>query len=435
LTPQKWVALEWELPKFHKNSPRENRPLWRFGANLAFFAAILAIFAGAIEAQAKAIVEDARLGVHPDMTRFVIDMNEPVEYTIFLLSDPYRVVIDLPEVEWRLRPGQELEGLGQITGYRYGLFRPGNSRIVLDMLGPIDLRASKYLPANGGSNHRLVIDLAGTTEDIFRSKAGWPERKTALQAPSVAPPLIQRGPRDRNSKRIIVIDPGHGGVDSGAIGKSGTYEKKAVLAVAKVLKETLEKSSKYKVFLTRADDRFLELKERVNIAREKKADLFISLHADSIEKKPKVRGASVYTLDENASDKEAAALAQKENRSDLIAGVDLAGESDEVTNILIDLAQRETMNHSVLFARALMPNLGKTTKLVGNTHRFAGFRVLKAPDVPSVLIEMGYLSNATDEKNLGSKTWRKQVSGSIEGAIEHYFDNLPGAKREASASP
>jgi len=263
-----------------------------------------------------------------------------------------------------------------------------------------------------------------------------PQRK----APSAAPPgkpnpmlasiRVPAKPATRvaGQKRVIVIDPGHGGVDPGAIGVSGIYEKHITLAAARDLKEHLERTGRFKVYLTRDRDVFIRLRGRIEIARERNADLFISVHADTIRNR-KIRGLSVYTLSEKASDKEAAELADRENKSDLIAGIDLSHESEEVTNILIDLAQRETMNQSARLASLLVDELKTRVKVLRNPHRFAGFAVLKAPDVPSVLIEMGFLSNRDDERALRSKSHRRKVAQSIAGAVDAYFRKIESASR------
>mgnify|MGYP003630612655 FL=1 len=229
-------------------------------------------------------------------------------------------------------------------------------------------------------------------------------------------------------KRVIIIDPGHGGVDPGAIGLSGIYEKHITLAAARELKAHLERTGRFTVHLTRDRDIFIRLRGRIERARAKNADMFISLHADTIRSKS-VRGLSVYTLSENASDKEAAALAERENKADLIAGIDLTHESAEVTNILIDLAQRETMNQSARLAAVLVDELGERVKVLRNPHRFAGFAVLKAPDIPSVLIELGFLSNKDDERALRSKHHRKRVAQSIVAAVDQYFSMTESASR------
>jgi len=217
-----------------------------------------------------------------------------------------------------------------------------------------------------------------------------------------------------------MLDPGHGGVDSGTISPSGALEKDVVLAFAFELKKKLEASGKVDVAMTRQDDTFVPLGDRVRIARDQAADLFVSIHADSVRQND-VRGATIYTLSDRASDQEAAALADKENASDAVAGLDLDRQTDEVSDILIDLTRRETKNFSVSFANNLVSELSSTTRMIRNPHRFAGFRVLKAPDVPSVLVEIGYLSNEQDEKLLTSAEWRGRVTDAIGAAVTRFF--------------
>ena len=220
-------------------------------------------------------------------------------------------------------------------------------------------------------------------------------------------------------KPVIVLDAGHGGVDPGALGRKAR-EKSVTLNFTRELAKQLRKTGKYKVYLTRNRDIYIPLRQRVNIARKHNADLFISIHADAIKRK-NVRGMSIYTLSETASDKEAAALAKKENQSDIIAGIDFADQPPEVANILIDLAQRETKNLSVKFANLVVDNARGKTRLLDRTHRFAGFRVLKAPDVPSVLIELGFLTNRSDEKQLLSSAWRRKVAGAMVNSVDGFF--------------
>jgi len=250
---------------------------------------------------------------------------------------------------------------------------------------------------------------------------------SASQAPSTesaAPvplPVVPTNPEEkRDRRRVVVIDPGHGGVDPGTHGKSGVLEKDVVLQFGKELAKRLRDTGRYDVYMTRDRDLFIPLRDRVAISRRHGADLFISIHADSIAK-TSVSGMSVYTLSETASDKEAAALARKENLSDAIAGIDFRGESPEVAGILIDLAQRETKNYSSRFAKSVVDHARTATPLLERTHRFAGFVVLKAPDVPSVLIELGFLTNRSDEKNLTSPAWRTKVSSSLVSAVNRYF--------------
>ncbi|MBT4718622.1 MAG: N-acetylmuramoyl-L-alanine amidase, partial [Rhodospirillaceae bacterium] len=230
-------------------------------------------------------------------------------------------------------------------------------------------------------------------------------------------------------RRVVVIDPGHGGIDPGATGQSGIVEKNITLAAAHAIKARLVRTGRYKVLLTRDRDMFIQLRNRVAFARDKGAELFISLHADTIRNK-NVRGLSVYTLSERASDKEAGELAERENKADLIAGIDLSSQAPGVTNILIDLAQRESMNESARAAGFLVTELKRVTRLLRNTHRFAGFAVLKAPDVPSLLIEMGFLSNARDERSLRSAKYRRRLAGAVTKGIDRFFARVEQADRE-----
>ena len=396
-------------------------------------------------AAVEAVVTDLRVGKHAKKTRVVLALTERVRFTAFTLANPYRVVIDLPEVGWRLpaRPLPVSQGL--VKKLRYGLFKPGQTRLVLDTTGPVAI-AKSFLMAPGGKHaYRLVLDLTSTS----RAKALAASRgPVALTPPSAAPPAPvaapvpaavpvaavtplaapPRQPDIGRAIRVIAIDPGHGGVDPGATGASGVYEKHITLAMARAIKRALEGTGRYRVVLTRDRDIFKSLRDRVEYARQAGAELFLSIHADTIKKK-RIRGLSVYTLSETASDKEAAALAEKENKADLIAGVDLSGETSEVTNILIDLAQRETMNESARFAAAALKELGRVTKLLRNTHRFAGFAVLKAPDVPSVLVELGFLSNRQDEKALRRESHRARLARAITRAVGKFFARVEEASR------
>jgi N-acetylmuramoyl-L-alanine amidase len=318
------------------------------------------------------VITEIRVGKHDDHTRFVLDVSQKVDFDVFTLADPYRVVIDFPEVGWRIDPAAAKSAVGLMKGYRYGLYRPGRSRMVVDLSGPAALANKFLLPPEGQRQYRLVLDLVPTDRATYLKSAGWPET-AALDTPSVLdePSVDPAAEKPRNVQRVIVIDAGHGGVDPGATGVSGALEKDLVLSVAKTLRDALESTGKYKVVMTRDTDIFLSLKARVAVGRRARADLFVSIHADSAPGS-QARGASVYTLSERASDREAEALARAENQSDVIAGVDLTNESDIVTSILIDLAQRETKNSSVKFAQALVPELQRAAG-VTQSHRFAGF--------------------------------------------------------------
>jgi N-acetylmuramoyl-L-alanine amidase len=376
-------------------------------------------------------VTGVRVGVYPAKTRIVLDVDSSVTFKSFVLQQPYRVVLDMSEVTWSPKLRNPPKG-GLVTGMRFGLFRPGSSRVVLDSTGPVRVAKAFIIPPSGKyRSYRLVVDIAKTSRQAFLMSYKRPDRKPEIKAtsrPASVPVPFKRPPARPDEKKLIVIDPGHGGVDPGAMSRSGVWEKYIVLAFARELRQSLLATGKFRVRLTRDRDVFIRLRDRIAIARRAGADLFISVHADSIGNS-RVRGTSVYTLSERASDKEAGALARKENKSDLIAGVDLDDQSNDVVNILIDLAQRETMNESAVFARKLVDELGKTRKLLRNTHRFAGFAVLKAPDIPSVLVELGYLSNRSDEKMLRNPRQRKRMAAAMSTAVKRYFERQQALNR------
>lgn len=370
-------------------------------------------------------VTGARVGAYPAKTRFVLDLSGSLAYQVFALADPYRIVVDLPEVEWKLDPRAKIRR-GLVTGFRYGLFAPGKSRMVIDVGAPVRVSKSFLLAPNGRYGYRLVLDFRKVTRETFlRDVRRRPPGPEARARPPPAPPTRRR---DRG-RPVIAIDPGHGGVDPGAIGASGSREKHINLAFARELRRRFIAGGRYRVVMTRNRDVFVRLRERIAIAQRAGAGLFISLHADSMENR-RIRGGSVYTLSETASDAEAAALAARENKADVIAGLDLSDQSPVVAKILIDLRQRLTMNQSAIFASGLVRELGKSVRMLRNTHRFAGFAVLKAPEIPSVLVELGYLSNATDERLLRHPGHRRRVAAAIVRAVNTYF-----TRQQASGQP
>ena len=393
---------------------------------------MLLTLVNALPAQADGtpVVSNLRVGNHPDKVRIVLDLDQRVDFSIFLLPDPYRVVVDVPEVSFRLPDSAGSRAVGPIGGWRYGQFRPGTSRLVIDASSPVQVKSAFVLPPSGEQQYRLVIDLTAASREVFLEDSDASiQRHVALSAPRVSPPPAAPAPLPKSDDRMtIVIDAGHGGVDPGAIGENGVYEKNIVLAAAKALKDALEATGRYKAVLTRDGDNFIRLRERIAIARRVDADLFVSLHADSI-KDHSLRGLSVYTLSENASDKEAEALAASENKSDIVAGIDLTQQEPEVTNILIDLAQRRTMNYSARLAGYVVKEMERETKLLGRPHRFAGFAVLKAPDVPSVLVELGFLSNREDSRRLNDPAYRRKVAAGLTRAIDRYFQGVQSAFR------
>ncbi|HWA92053.1 MAG TPA: N-acetylmuramoyl-L-alanine amidase [Rhizomicrobium sp.] len=367
------------------------------------------------------IVMGARIGEHSDRTRFVVELSDPLALRTFTLNNPNRVVIDMPAVQWHLNGPPRPTGHGAIKGYRYGLFRPGNSRFVIDLDQPVSVSDALVIPPEQGLGYRVVIDLFPTTQAKFDATAGWPADLKARETQAERVASLPPAPAARGARKVIVIDPGHGGIDSGTSGVNGLMERDLVLDEGLRLARALRANPKFTVYMTRDTDTFIPLRERVNISRAHHADLFISLHADS-NPDAGVTGLSVYTLSESGSDKEAAALARKENQSDIIAGVDLGGENSAVAPILLDLEQRDTMNKSSRFAQSIVSGLGSVTDILPRQpHRSAAFVVLKAPDVPSVLIELGYLSNEADAAQMNTARWRNAVASAIAAAVERHF--------------
>lgn len=392
----------------------------RFTAAVAALVGV-AIILIATTVEAQRAVTGVRLGEHPEATRLVLDLSEAMPFRVFTLESPYRVVIDLPDTSWKATSNQ-LAGRGVIAGLRYGLFQPGTFRVVLDANEPVKVESAYVLGPNENAGHRLVLDMRGVSRERFAPADMGDYRPASFSIAAPADAIRRRPGFAGGDKPVIVIDPGHGGVDPGAIGRTtGVYEKAIALNAARILRDRLEKTGRFRVHLTRDSDMFLRLQERVGIARAHNADLFISIHADA---NPilSVQGLSVYTLSNDASDREAEALAQRENKADLIAGVDLSEERPELINILLDLALRETMNLSARYANMLIDDLAGRTTLLRRSHRFAGFAVLKAPDVPSVLIELGHLSNAEDERLLQRRAHLEAIADGIVKATERFFD-------------
>jgi N-acetylmuramoyl-L-alanine amidase len=371
---------------------------------------------------------DARVAGDDKRTRFVIDLNGKAEMSAFTLADPYRVVLDFPDVVFKLPPAAGKSGRGLVQAFRYGVFAPGKARVVIDTKEPVSIDRSFVVDGYEAQPARLVLDLVPTSRDNFMKNAA-AKQKVAQPVVTAALPSND-AVMPKSGPPIIVIDAGHGGIDSGAIAPNGVEEKAVVLAVAKRLAEKIERTQKFRVILTRYDDTFLPLQERVQMARMNAAALFISIHADSISRKEgDARGASIYTVSDRASDADAARLADKENRADAIAGVDLSGKSDDVAGILVDLAHRETKNFSGLFARTLAGRMQAATPMHPSPLRSAGFTVLRAPDVPSVLVELGFLSNSLDVKLLTSDVWRDRVTDAMVDAVQNFFQERQTAAR------
>lgn len=383
----------------------------------------------AADSAAASGITSMRIGQGVGSVRIVFDADRKFDYKVFLLNEPKRLVIDTFDVKVSPEIEKYVDKNNLVTKTRLGSVGTDGIRIVFDLQKPAIVKKAFMLAPQSNFGWRFVIDVSIASEREFSSKVG---SKYALSnensfAGSYSSSSSKSSSKAKavNKKKIIVLDPGHGGKDPGAIGYSGVYEKNITLAMAKELKVILEKEG-YKVHLTRSTDIFIPLRDRVKIARKYNADLFMSIHADSAVNRS-AKGLSVYTLSETASDKEAAALAERENKADVVAGLNLLEHSKEVSDILINLAQRETMNRSSEFASFMVQEMRKSVKLRDNTHRFAGFAVLKAPDVPSVLLEMGYLSNRTEERLLKQKDYRRKLAVSTSKAVEKYFDNMQHA--------
>lgn len=375
------------------------------------------------------IASDARLAGDNKQTRFVLDLDKAVRFRAFTLADPYRVVLDIPQVTFQLRAGIGTSGRGLVKAFRYGLVMPGGSRMVFDLTGPAKITKAAVLDAASGQPARLVLEFEETDRTSFVQLLGTESRPelrpgigtaaSAVASAEAAAPI--EAPAVTDSRPVIVIDPGHGGIDNGTQ-TSTESEKNLVLGFGLALRERLEKSGKYRVVMTRTDDTFIPLDDRVKIARNQSAALFVSIHADALPRgEGDAQGATIYTLSDRASDAEAERLAEAENKADAIGGVNLTEEPTEVADILIDLAQRETRTFSNHFARLLLSEMKNTVRMHKRPLKSAGFRVLKAPDVPSVLVELGYVSNKGDLEHLISEGWRSRTVGSMASAIDAFL--------------
>ncbi len=391
------------------------------------------------------IASDVRLAGDDKRTRFILDLDRNIPFRAFALADPYRVVVDLPQITFRLAAGSGAAGRGLVKAFRYGLVMPGGSRIVFDLAGPAKIEKSYVLDAANGQPPRLVLELEAVDRTTFvQSLAveGRPDLRPAIgTATAVAATAVvatataladatgtAKAADPPDTRPVVVIDPGHGGIDNGTQA-SGESEKNLVLGFALALRDRVEKAGKYRVVMTRTDDTFVPLADRVRIARNHSAALFVSIHADALPRREgDAQGATIYTLSDKASDAEAERLAELENRADAIGGVNLTEEPTDVADILIDLAQRETRTFSNRFARLLKSEMKTTARMHKHPLKSAGFKVLKAPDVPSVLIELGYVSNKSDLEHLVSDNWRSRTVGSVAQAIDAFF-----AKRMVSA--
>ena len=375
------------------------------------------------------------------MTRLIFETSVRVDAEAYVMSGPDRVIVDLPEVVFQLPPkagqaepnqrGKKLPAK-TVASFRFGQFAPGKARIVIDLNRPAIVKATHAVPRIGGFD--LIIEMQDADATSFAQAV-----KRASQE-AVAREILSDAPK-RNERAggaglpVIVIDPGHGGIDVGAQASGNVQEKDIVFDFAKSLRSQLEKTGRYRVVMTRGADVFVPLGERVKTARDANADLFLSIHADILSDPQGVSGATVYTVSDKASDREAARLAEKENLADSVAGLEGQDDAGDVSDILFELTRRETRTWSHAFARTLVNYWGEAGPLNKNPHRSAGFRVLKAPDVPSVLLELGYLSNARDTAALTRPEWRGKAAEAMVKAVDVFFANRTGTAATGKVPP
>jgi len=352
-------------------------------------------------------------------TRFFIDFDQKLNTQITYMDNPYRIVIDLDEAVFQLDEEKQIEPRGLITAVQFGRISQGRSRIVLTLGAPVEIIKTSFKKRLDENNFRFLLDMDSTSQQTFVGLLAAQKDKTnsniAIKGDRVKPVTKSNG------RFTIVLDPGHGGIDGGAKGRNGAKEKDIVFNFAKVVKEQLQTSGPFDVLLTRDEDKFMTLRQRLEFNRRAKADLFVSIHADSLRQKY-VRGSTIYTLSKKASDKLSEKLAESENSVDLIAGLALEEEQeDAVVDILVDLTTSETKRFSRRFSSILVKRLGEEIRLIKNPQRSAAFGVLKAPEVPSVLVELGYLSNSEDEKLLQTKEWQAKAADAITRSVFEFF--------------
>ncbi|ESY69645.1 N-acetylmuramoyl-L-alanine amidase [Mesorhizobium opportunistum] len=377
-------------------------------------------------ADAPLVAKGYKMAGDATKMRIVMEFDREPDIKWFLLRGPNRLVIDLANTKLAI-DAKDLKPRGLVRGVRLGELGDGVSRLILTGKGPFAVDRLDVLKDEDGTGYRIAIDMSAASAREFDAALANQALTTGSTVSTDKGGRVGTGPVSNPGHRFtVVIDPGHGGVDGGAEGLNGTIEKDVTLAFATELRDKLAAAGKYDVFMTRDTDEYLRLDDRVRIARQHEADLLISIHADTISVKG-IRGATVYTVSDKASDPEAQALADRENLSDQFAGMVIKDDKKEVTDILIDLIRRETHTFSMSFAHTLVGQLSTSVGLINNPQRSAGFKVLKAPDVPSVLVELGYLSNAKDEAQLLDADWRDKAAQSITNAVALFASARAGA--------
>lgn len=360
-------------------------------------------------------------------TLFQLTLSRGVTAEVYTLANPYRVIIDLPDLAFRLPGEAGRTGRGLIAAFRYGQFAEGKARIVMDTEGPVAIGNAAMAVGRDGTGVVLTVELKPADPAAFGGGTGAARLAETAPPPSAPAEEAAIAKRQGRSKPVIMLDPGHGGIDPGAVGFGNLLEKDLVLTVARKVRAKLAARGRYDVVMTRSTDVFVPLGKRLEMSRQHASDLFLSIHADSIDEAAfaqSIKGATVYTLSERASDAEARAMAEKENASDLIAGLDVDGseESNQVKSILIDLMKRETANFSTEFSRTLVRKMRSSVSLSRDPERAAAFKVLKQTHAPSVLVELGYVSNAEEASLMQSAPWQDKIVASITAAIEAYFE-------------
>lgn len=373
------------------------------------------------EEQVPAVAFAGRIAGDDTSTRLFFDFDRRVELSKFFMEKPDRLVIDGPPILFRIAEPELVEPRGLVTFLRYGAITARKSRIVVSLARPVEMSRFEVVEIEKGGKYRLVVDLVPTSAEKFRAAiADQHARFGSSGEVATKGDRVRVAPDIDDGRFTVVVDPGHGGIDGGAKGRKGGLEKDLTLAVGTKIARAIAAAGPFDVKQTRTEDVFLSLGERVSFARRHQADLVISVHADSLRQKW-VRGATVYTLSKRASDQLAHELAESENMSDLIAGLDNPEEEDVVQDILAELTARETSKYSRTFSRELVRHLEKQIRLIKNPQRSAGFVVLKAPEIPGVLVELGYLSNTEDEKLMYDEEWQDSVAEQVAAAVRNFF--------------
>ncbi len=376
----------------------------------------------------------ARFESDAAVSKITFDLSAPVVASAFVLANPDRAIVDLPQVDFKID-----EAVGRlaadnksarkrgslVSSFRFGLLSPGRSRVVVDLGAPARVEVASARKV--GDHYELVVTLTKTDSAAFRAAARSGSLSTVA---GVAPDPEPSVP----SKVTIVLDPGHGGPDTGAM-VNGVVEKDVALAFAQMLATKLQANGRFNVVMTRSSDVFIPLSDRVQVARGANAALMISIHADTLTESADVNGATVYTVSDKASDAYAAKVAAKENAADIAVGVGGQQDTADVNDILFDLTRQETRAYSHVFARTLVNYWKVAGRLNKNPQRAAGFVVLKAPDVPSVLLELGYLSSPLDSASLTSDVWRDKATGRMAEAIASYFADRQGPAKASAGVP